>query len=84
MKQNALIFGSNGTIGSAIYQKMLSTNEYRIFTAGKSEKKDSTDHIYIDYDFKNLKDYFLNLPTFEVIVWAHGLNCSTKFLILII
>ena len=78
MKQNALIFGSNGTIGSAIYQKMLSTKEYRIFTAGKSKKKDYTDHIYIDYGFKNLKNYFLNLPTFEVIVWAHGLNCSDK------
>ena len=25
-----------------------------------------------------LKNYFLNLPTFEVIVWAHGLNCSDK------
>ena len=78
MKQNALIFGSNGTIGSAIYQKMLSTKEYRIFTAGKSEKKESTDHIFIDYNFENLKNYFSNLPTLEVIIWAHGLNCSDK------
>ena len=74
MKQNALIFGSNGTIGSAIYQKMLSTKEYRIFTAGKSEKKESKDHISIDYNFENLKNYFSNLPTLEVIIWAHGVN----------
>ena len=78
MKKNALIFGSGGTIGSAIYEKMSSIGEYQIFTAGKAEKKDCLNHIYINYNSENLKDYFLNLPVFEVIIWAHGLNCSDK------
>lgn len=78
MKQNALIFGSGGTIGSAIYKKMSSTREYQIFTAGKAEKKDCSNHIYINYNSGNLKDYFLNLPIFEVIIWAQGLNYSDK------
>ena len=78
LKKNALIFGSSGTIGSSIYQEILSSGNYNIFTAGKSNNTESKNHIYTDYDSEKINDSFLNLPELEVIIWAQGLNCSDK------
>ena len=75
-KKNALIFGSTGTLGSAIFNILLGQN-YNIYTAGITKNNSSKNHFIIDYEnFR--KEEFLNLPCFESIVWAHGLNCSDK------
>lgn len=74
--KNALIFGSSGTIGSAILNLLLDQN-LNIYTAGLNENSYSKNHLMIDYENFRKED-FLNLPSFESIVWAHGLNCSDK------
>ena len=38
MKENVLIFGSSGTLGSAIYEQLKKEN-YDIYTSGKIYKK---------------------------------------------
>ena len=75
MKQKALIFGSNGTIGSYIYDDLIN-QKYEIFTAGKLNKNNSINHISIDYNCEFDKDIFINLPEIDVIIWSQGLNCS--------
>lgn len=76
--KNALIFGSNGTIGFSIYKKISSTGNYNIYTAGISNNIESKNHIYTNYDPEKINDSFLNLPKLDVIIWAQGLNCSDK------
>ena len=78
VRKNALIFGASGTIGFSIYEKILSSGNYDIFTAGKSNNKQSKKHIFTNYDSEKINDSFINLPELEVIIWAQGLNCSDK------
>ena len=75
MKQRALIFGSSGTIGSCIHKDLIS-KDYDIYTAGKSNRKNQENHINIDYSLELESKFFKNLPTLDVVIWSHGLNCS--------
>ncbi len=75
MYQTALIFGSNGTLGSSIFDS-LQKQKYEIYTAGANKRDDSKDHIFCNYSSELDKNTLKRLPALDVIIWSHGLNCS--------
>lgn len=75
MTQKVLIFGSNGTIGDSIFIEF-EKEKYEVYTAGKSNNKKSINHINTNYSLDIKSDAFKELPEFDAIIWAHGLNLS--------
>ena len=79
MKETVLIFGSSGTLGSAIYDQLDKEN-YDIYTSGKISKSNQEKHISTDYNPFHKISNFSNLPKLDAVVWANGLNISDQIL----
>ncbi len=79
MKENALIFGAGGALGSMIY-KRLSDDGFTIYTAGSGKGIASDKHIKINYQAKLEENVLNDLPLLNSVVWAHGLNINDSII----
>lgn len=75
MSGHALLFGSRGALGSAIEKEMKQKN-FRVWTAGSGPDDASKNHLQVAYQRPQEATDFSLLPSLDVVIWAHGLNCS--------
>ena len=75
MSGNALLFGSRGALGSAI-EKVMMQKSFRVLTAGSGPDNAINNHLQVAYQRPQEASNFSPLPSLDVVIWAHGLNCS--------
>lgn len=67
---NIIIFGSTGSIGSYICEKL---NSYNLIQTTSRKEKSNDKILFVDND--NL-DNLLNIDNIDGIIWAHGINTN--------
>lgn len=72
---DVLLFGAGGALGSAIGVQLLREG-YQLFTAGTSRLDGAAAHIPVSYTEPCTENDLEDLPSFDAVVWAQGLNCS--------
>ncbi len=75
MTSDVLLFGAGGALGSAIGAHLL-RDGYQLFTAGTSRLDGAAAHTSVSYAEPCTETDLADLPSFDAVVWAQGLNCS--------
>lgn len=70
--KNCLIFGATGSIGNYLFNKFSNENINVIGTTTNKDKLNSNT-IYVTNDYLN---NLQTIPDINMIIWAHGSNCS--------
>ena len=77
MPSDLLLFGAGGALGSAIGAHLLGQG-CTVHAAGGSNLQGAESYLPLRYDAPLEAPAFADCPSFEAVVWAQGLNCSSS------